>query len=530
MKNTKTLLIGVASILAATSCAPTTPSTPSTTTSEPSTPVVLDLETTLNELKEGVKISSTTLEKNGTEETTYNIQTASKEKEFSVIIFEDETRTEKDLHEYYVGKDGDDYVYTTRLNVNNEYTYYKTYNPFAAEYYKWEDGFDNVFKTLTLESFNKIDDYSYSLKEELLETTSAGYSTLLYGNPGLELTSLTLSLEEGVLTLESTLSYQETYTLSSTSIVLEKGNAVSMDYRSLPFEEIEDETWENMLTSLKANNYTATVENYDEDILDNVSKFYSEEDKVYWETGEYKSGFYALDDGTIQEVTKQDDKFYKVGEATDEATLDEFRPSLEIARPCFNLEGGVYTLKAGVEGDTGVLTIFEAYADELDEFTLTITEDSYVFTNVLGSYKTVITFENVGTTSCGFDEETVLEPLAAATWEDVLELEAFETLLSYIGDEAYNIPAPEGYIGWVFIYEETCAYVTVEAKETLDDDIYAYASALMDAGYTTNGEECGLLIGGIMFEKDITVNGTEQHFIIEVGTLYGMFVVGFYFI
>ena len=293
----------------------------------------------------------------------------SKTKEFSVIIFEDETRTNKDIHEYYIGQEDDEHIYSTRLNVNNEYNYYKVYNPFTYEYYKWEDGFDNVFLSLSKESFNKIDDLSYSLKEESLATISDGFSTLLYGNPGLELTSLNIVLKEDVLKLESTLKFEDSYTITTTSVVLEKGADVNMDYRSLPFDEVPDETWEEMLNKLNENNYTTVVENYEDDILDSTSIYYTEEDKVYWETGTYYTGYYLLDDGTIQEVYKQNDQFYKSGAPIEDGSLDELRPSLEISRACFDLNDGVYTLKSGVEGDSFALTILEAYADEFDEFT-----------------------------------------------------------------------------------------------------------------------------------------------------------------
>ena len=284
-----------------------TPTTTPTTVAPTSKPIVLDIASVLSDLNKGVKVSVEIDETyNNTTKKLY-LQNAVKTKEFSFIQYKDETRKEAGIHEYYVGKENDskNLIYSTRLNANNEYSYYSVYNPKTSNYYTWDDGYNNAFSTLSVESFNKVNDFTYSLKDELLSSKSNEFSTLLYGNPGLVLTSLSLVQTKDQLEISSTLKFEDSYAYNAKAIVLQKGESVEMDYRMKPFANVDDETFAQMLNSLKQNNYTLTIENYDDDFLDSSSVYYSEADKTYYETGEYKAGFYEIEEGLVQEVKKR---------------------------------------------------------------------------------------------------------------------------------------------------------------------------------------------------------------------------------
>ena len=508
------------------SCGLTT-STPSTSENK-----VLEIQTVLSDLQKGVKVSVEMEEKKGEISKKLYLQNASKEKEFSFIQYMDETRTKKGIHEYYVAKSNDEenLVYSTRLNVNNEYEYYSLYNPDTSDYFTWDDGYNNAFLSLSVDSFTKINDLQYDLKEELLKDKSNEFSTLIYGNPGLELSSLSLIQNEEGISLNGTFAFSDTHSYVYEAKIMEMGQNVQMDYRMKPFDKVEDQAFEQMLASLDNDNYTVTVENYDDDILDNTSIYYSEKDQIYYETGDFKAGYYVLEDGSIQEVTKDGEDFYKVGSPM-EGSLDEIRAEFSINRACFDKVDDIYKLKDGVEGSLGAITVFEAYADELDDFTLKIESGSYTFTNVLGSYKTVVRITNVSNTSVGFTSDTVLEPVSGVSWSDVLDEESYELLVSVAGEEANSIPVPDNYSTWALEYIEdeiTCAFLLAEASETLEDDYFAYSLKLIEAGFMMYEEEVGYVGEGIMFIKEAVVNDTPCILIVELVEFGEAFAIAVY--
>lgn len=495
------------------------PSSNSNTTSSEEEKNILDLESTLNDFKKGIKVSVEMKEtRNGQEKNLY-FQNTSKVKEFSFIQFKDETKQEKGIHEYYVSQenDEDDLVYLTRLNVSNSYTYYPVYNTVSTTNYTWSDGYNNAFLSLTVDSFAKVNDFTYTLKDELLSSKSDEFSTLFYGNPGLVLDALSLCKINDELVLTSSLSFEKNYVYQVEASVLQLGENVEMDYRLQPFEEVEDNLFSQMLASLKENNYTATIENYDDDFLDSTSVLYSENDKIYYETLGYKTGYYSLEDGTIQEVKKEDEDFYKVGSPREES-LNRYRASFNISNTCFNKENNIYTLKNGVEGDiSSIITLEGVLAEDLNDFTITIEDNSYTFSNIDGTDKTVVTFTDIGTTSVGFAEDSVLEPVATSSWSDVLTEDDYQLLVNLVGeDAAKDIPVPENCTDWVQASEETEDYLTfvAGASATIDDDFFAYYLTLMDLGYYINEEEMGEN-GGYVAAKEITVNGEPKVLAVE---------------
>lgn len=489
----------------------------------------LDLEETLKGLQKGVKVSSDVKEVYGDNINYYYFQNTSKEREFSFIRFKDESRTQKVEHEYYAALEEEDNIYATRLDVSNTYNYYEVYNPATYEFYTWNDGYNNAFLSLTKDSFEKIDDYSFKLKNDLLIGKSDECSTLFYGNPGLSLTGLTLLQVDNELHFESTFEFNNTsnkYSYEITAKVLAYGESTQMDYRHTLFDEVEDTDFDKMIQSLKANNYSVTIENYEDDILDSTYYYYTKTDSLYFDNGEYKIGYYEVGDGTIQEVENKEGAYYKVG-SPEEANLDMLRPTFNLSRSCFDkLDNYSYTLKNDVEGSMTAVCVLESYAYDMNEFTITLLEDGsgYQFTNILNSYKTVLTFSDVGTTELGFTKDTVLEPVVSTSWSDVVDESSYQLLVDIAGEEAANIPVPENYSEWYQLSEESeFVFFAAEASSTIDDDIYSYYLALMDAGYLISEEEG--LEGGVMALKEIIVNDESHVLVVEFLENKGMFCI-----
>ena len=93
------------------------------------------------------------------------------------------------------------------------------------------------------------------------------------------------------------------------------------------------------------------------------------------------------------------------------------------------------------------------------------------------------------------------------------------------------IPVPEGYTEWAMEYSEdeiTFALLLAEGSETLEDDIFVYAYQLMDAGYILYEEEVGYVGGGLMFLKEVEVNGEAHILCVELVDFYGAFAVVVY--
>ena len=367
----------------------------------------ITIKSLIEDFKNGLKLEVIGTEKYNDTTNNLYLQTTSKEKEFSFIQYKDKEHKEKRLHEYYTSLAKDEQVYATRLDVSNKYNYYPVYNVATYEYFTWNDGYNNPFLTLTEEDFIE-DGNSFNLKTESLSKSNA-VTNLFYGNPGLSLDSLEISYDaSGIISFycDAYFDGKTTYEYSFEAKVLSKGISTEMDYRVIPYEKVTDNLFSSMLTQLKKNNYTATVYNFYNDVIENVSYLYSNNDKLYYETGEYKTGFYLLDDKTVQEITKSGSTFVKVGEPM-KGSLDEVRPLFKINRACFDLNAGVYKLKDNVEGSISVITLFEANAEELDNFTITKTDNGYTFTNISGKNKTVVIFTNIGNTDVGFTKDTV---------------------------------------------------------------------------------------------------------------------------
>ena len=418
------------------------------------------------------------------------------------------------------------YVYCPRLNINNEFNYYKVYNMFTYEYYLFSDGYDNLFARLEESSFNKVNDAKYCLKTELLEANSSYISTLFYGNPGFVVSEFSIEQTKKGLRLNANASFEstsKTYTYVMSGLVLDAGENVKVDYKQLPFEDVVDNEFDAMVEALKGHNYTATI--VEDDGLDIYeSSFYSNEDKIYYEVNGIKAGFYVTSEDLVQEITKKDESFYKVGKPM-EGSLSEIMPTFEFARETFDLVKGKYSLKHGVEADFSVFTILQIESEFIDELTIEILEDSYVVTNTYDDCITTITFTDIGTTDVGYNVEDVLEPIVGTTWKDVTDETGYQFLVDTIGEEnASLIPVPEGYNSWIqFSEEEGFVMFVARPSLTFEDDIVSYYYALQDAGfYCGEDGNLGGLYGAIETEDGNVL-------IVEFLEYEGLFCVCIYF-
>lgn len=204
MKKSKTVLFSLLTCCFLFSCAKTNQND---SNSSASTPVYTLNDDLFEELKEGYKAQVQVTEVIDGIENQYLIQTAAKEKEFSFIQYQDLTSNEVVLHETYLGRRVDNYVYATRLNISNTLNYYKVYNPVTYEYFTWEDGFENVFSFLSKEDFipEDYDPNLYLLSSAKLNIARVNHalSSLFYGNPGLEIVELSLTLKDDSIQLSA---------------------------------------------------------------------------------------------------------------------------------------------------------------------------------------------------------------------------------------------------------------------------------------------------------------------------------------
>ena len=76
--------------------------------------------------------------------------------------------------------------------------------------------------------------------------------------------------------------------------------------------------------------------------------------------------------------------------------------------------------------------------------------------------------------------------------------------------------------------EITLAFLLTEGSETLNDDLYDYAYALIDAGYTLAEDEPGFVYGGYMFLKEVTINDESHVLAVEIFQYYEAFGIAIY--
>lgn len=476
-------------------------------------------EEQLAALQKGFRFQTIVEEKVDGKEKSYRMDTAHDGNSFSYIQYADETGTQKQFHECYVKQENSDRLWATRLNVANEIQYYPVYNPASSEYYTWADGYDNVFTKLTYSDFIQTKDV-YSLSEEKLEEVSPFIITQLYGNPGLVLDDFQLTMKKDVINLLVNASFvtgTKQYAYTFDAIVTDMGDDVAVDAVAVPFESVEDSAFEAMLTALKAHNWTATATNYYNDEVVSTSTFKSNADKLFYSlqddtAGNIEAGFYVTEDQLIQEVTKKEENYYRVGDPM-EGSLNEIWPSFRISRSCFSLlhteeDSSInsqiqYQMK-NVDGDFSVIYPLMVEADALADFVITIKDGCYIFENRYNNRKTTIIFDQIGSTDVGFTKDTVKDYTDTTTWAEVLDSDSYAFVISVISESDFtSLPVPVGYetaTWYQFSEEPEYALLWAEGKATLTEDIAVYGDSLSALGFTftaAGGEN-----GGDLYTKD----------------------------
>lgn len=486
------------------------------------------LANALNELKNGVKVDVICKETYGDKENTYYLTNTSKSKEFSYILYKDSNKEEELLHEYIIAKEGDDKIYQTRLNINNEYNTYRLLNPLTSEFYVWEDGYDNVFKLFKESDFTKVGDFKYSLKLSENYFASKYLSTLLYSNPGLQMTSFEICLKDNGVKFFANAEFKSsiTYTYSFEGVVTQKGIDTEMDYRLAPFENVSDPMFEKIVSDLQGHNYTATIIN-EEDFDEAVSMYYSNPDKIYYESILDSYGYYVTDDNKIQGVLNVGGKFYKSGQPI-EGNIKEVMPSFDFKRAAFDKDENVYTPKDGVEGDIFAFCVLECVTDYLGDFTITVLDDGYKLINDCGDRITTIIFSDIGTTDVGFTKDTVLVKEDGFKWNEILEDYEYEWISNIVGEEvAALIPVPNGYTTWFQFSEESdYAMLVSPINDTIDQDIVNYKNQLLSAGFTISSDTG--INGGNLAELNHNINGKDELVIVEYLEYEGFFTILIY--
>ena len=494
-------------------------------------------EELLQELQKGVKSDIKVHETTSDAERDYLLTTAEKEKEFSVIQYEDLTKSKKVLHEYFLAEAGDEnnYAYNTRLDVSNTVKKYRVYNPATSAYYTWEDGFSNVFTYLTLEDFVSKEDGVHALKDEVLEKeeVASALSCFLYGNPGLQMESFALKVQEDQLTFEaSSLPFvgSKIYHYTFQGTVIEKGEQVTMDHRAILFDDVEDALFAKMLEDLRKQNYTATIIDSENGVEGTPSVYYADKTKVYYQTSSgIRDGFYVNKDNLLQEIIQIDGVYYRVGEPMEES-IQLFLPSFAIHRGCFEKNGNVYTMKNNVEGDLSCINPLEVLCSELSAFTIQIEEGQYIFENRYGNDKTRIVISNIGTTTIAIDEDTI-QPFVAKSWKEVLSKDDYNFVAAIIGEEELQVlPLPIGYQEsfWTQLGEENFAMLVYnDTKQPTADDFEAYVQQLLAANYERS-PQAGVN-GGILLTKMVSTAQGEKELDVELVNYEGYFTIAIYF-
>ncbi len=370
------------------------------------------ITTFFDTLKSGVKVETNVTEIIDGVSRNYLIETAMKEKEVSFIQYSDLNKENKMIHECYLGKKGDNYVYGTRLNVANSISYYQMYNPVASEYYTWKNGYTNPFSLIQFEDFEYVDK-NYSLKWDKMNVVNINQSlcTLLYGNPGLTIAEFKVSKKDDgkfhISAFADPYKGSKTYEYEFESIITQMGDETSIDYLAVPFDSVEDALFDKMITDLKTHNYIASATNYRNDTLVSQSFFRSNEDKLSYDINvdgeEIHIGYYVDENGKLQEVTKINEQYQKTGNPSTQK-INRYRPAFNLSRACFEkVNETTYKMKDRIEGSVSAYYSLETETVDLNQFSIEITNDGYVFTNISGARKTIVTFTNIGDANVGFD-------------------------------------------------------------------------------------------------------------------------------
>lgn len=409
------------------------------------------------------------------------------------------SRDQLTIFETY-SKDENGNLVSERRNISNQKTYYKLTNPLTGDFIQFDTGYTNFFSFLELTDFEENEGV-YTLKESSINKVSPFIITQLYGNQGFELDSLEITYVEDNLTLSVEaapyIAGTTTYNYTFDVVVKDLGEDVNFAKRADPYEEVSDETFEGMLTSLKNKNYKMVQQDYYKNNLSSTSTLIVNGDLTYREN-EFDGTTYKIatykDGDKYYEANNVDGKFVKSGEV-DASVFNALFSSFNISRACFDLTNNKYVVKDDVTGDSSVYTPFISDVSEISNFSIEITNDSYIFTNIGGDYKTVVTFTNVGSADVGYTLDDIQDPTVdeSSAWAQLLDEESLAILTSIYGENVDLLPVPTDLntTGWVdFGYEgEMSALLFMSDTPTVTQEtVNSYKTQLINAGFVDLNE------------------------------------------
>ena len=500
-----TLLVSLLSILAMTACGgnDSNPDNSGTGGDEGGEQEVKVLtQETLEELAKGYVLESKVTEKINDEVYYFYTDSFHDGDSFTYKVYatsnSEPTKNQLNIFETY-SKDEDGNLVNERRNISNQKTYYK--RVIAGQLIDFDRGYANFFSFLELTDF-KENEGVFTLKESSIDKVSPYIITQLYGNEGFELASLEISYVDENLTLSVVaapyIAGTTTYNYSFDVVVKDLGEDVSFAKRADPYEEVSDETFEGMLTSLKNKNYKMVQQDYYKDNLSSTSTLIVNGDLTYRENiydgTTYKIATYK-DGDKYYEANNVDGTFVKSGEV-DASVFNALFSSFNISRACFDLTNNKYVVKDDVTGDSSVFTPFISDVSEISNFSIEITNDSYIFTNIGGDYKTVVTFTNVGSADVGYTIDDIQDPTVdeSSAWAQLLDEESLAILTSIYGENVDLLPVPTDLntSGWVdFGYEGEMSGLLFmgETPTPTQETVNAYYEQLTNAGFIDLEEE-----------------------------------------
>ena len=408
------------------------------------------------------------------------------------------TKNQLNIFETY-SKDKDGNLVNERRNISNQKTYYK--RVIAGQLIDFDRGYANFFSFLELTDFEENEGV-FTLKESSIDKVSPFIITQLYGNEGFELDSLEISYVDENLTLSVVaapyIAGTTTYNYSFDVVVKDLGEDVSFAKRADPYEEVSDETFEGMLTALKNKNYKMVQQDYYKNNLSSTSTLIVNGDLTYREN-EYDGTTYKIatykDGDKYYEANNVDGKFVKSGEV-DVSVFNALFSSFNISRACFDLTNNKYVVKDDVTGDSSVYTPFISDVSEISNFSIEITNDSYIFTNIGGDYKTVVTFTNVGSADVGYTIDDIQEPTIdeSSAWAQLLDEESLAILTSIYGENVDLLPVPtdlntDGWVDFGYEGEMSGLLFMGETPTPTQETVNAYYEQLTNAGFIDLEEE-----------------------------------------
>lgn len=500
-----TLLVSLLSVLAMTSCGgnnsnPDNSGTGGDEGGEQEQVKVLTQET-LEELAKGYVLESKVTEKINDNVYYFYSDSFHDGDSFTYKVYatsnSEPTKNQLNIFETY-SKDEDGNLVNERRNISNKKIYYK--RVIAGQLIDFDRGYANFFSFLDVTDFEENEGV-YTLKESSIDKVSPYIITQLYGNEGFELASLEISYVDENLTLSVVaapyIAGTTTYNYSFDVVVKDLGEDVSFAKRADPYEQVSDEAFEGMLNALKNKNYKMVQQDYYKDNLSSTSTLIVNGDLTYRENvydgATYKIATYK-DGETYYEANNIDGTFVKSGEV-DASIFNALFSSFNISRACFDLTNNKYVVKDDVTGDSSVYTPFIAEVSEISDFSIEIKNDSYVFTNVGGDYKTVVTFTNVGSADVGYTLEDIKEPTIdeSSAWAQLLDSDSLAILTSIYGENVDLLPVPTDLntTGWVdFGYEgEMSALLFMSDTPTVTQEtVNSYKTQLINAGFVDLNE------------------------------------------